>query len=289
MPQTHACLHYTVATHTHPGKVRENNEDCYGHVQDADGGLVAIVADGMGGHAAGEVASRMAVETVLEQASPAPSQTIPQALQSALLDANERIVEASQSAGRRGMGTTAVLSYFEGRNAWFAHVGDSRIYLFRKGELRWRTKDHTRVQSLVDAGLLTQEAARHHPEGNVLTRALGHRKMADGRALIVSVRERPIHMREGDVVVMCSDGVSDLLEDDDIGRIVGALEPHQAVEQITQLALSRGGHDNITVMVVALAREEVSLGQEPPPVQLGVLPDHSEPILPPLPEDGFDG
>lgn len=288
MPQTHTCLHYTVATHTHPGKVRENNEDCYGHVQNTQGGLIAIVADGMGGHAAGEVASRMAVETVLDQATPTPEQTIVQSLQSALLTANERIVDESQSAGRRGMGTTAVLSYFDGRKAWFAHVGDSRIYLFREGNLAWRTKDHTRVQSLVDAGLLSQEAARHHPEGNVLTRALGHRKMADGRALMVSVRERPIHMREGDVVVMCSDGVSDLLEDEDIGRIVGALDPHQATEQITQLALSRGGHDNITVMIVGLTRTEVALGQQAPPVQLGVLPDHAGPSLPPLPEGGFD-
>lgn len=270
-------LSYRLSSCTHTGNVRENNEDSVGHQQLDDGSVIAIVADGMGGHVAGEVASRTAVETVLQRFLDPMHQDIQKELSHALMDANEAIIAENLSlseqgvlARRRGMGTTAVVTYLTGKKAYFAHVGDSRIYLVRDGELLWRTKDHTPVQALVDAGQITKEQAREHPEGNILNRALGH--MQPGKPLLVDVAPHPFELQPGDQILMSSDGLHDLLSDEEIVRVISALPPATATDQLTKLALGRGGHDNITIFLIryeektlTLKREEPKVIEPPPP------------------------
>jgi len=129
-------------------------------------------------------------------------------------------------------------------------VGDSRLYQVRNGQLVWRTLDHTRVQELIDQGELGDADARNHPESSMLTRALGHSRMADGRPLVPDVLAEPLVIEPRDTIVMCSDGLHDLLEDWEIGQIVAGREPADAAQQLVELACERGGHDNVTVAVV---------------------------------------
>ena len=166
---------------TDVGRVRTNNEDSWGAQWLEDGSLFVIVADGMGGHEAGEVASGLAVQVVEDAATRDVDIDPRQRLYDALVEANEAILEEGNRSGSRGMGTTAITCICKGQEAYVALVGDSRCYLIRYGQVIWRTLDHTRVQMLVDNGDISEEEAKTHPEAGMLTRALGHARMADGR------------------------------------------------------------------------------------------------------------
>ncbi len=239
-----------VAVKSDVGRVRSNNEDAYGVAWLDDGSLFVIVADGMGGHEAGEVASGLAVR-VLEDAVRRDLDADPrERMYNGLLEANTSIIEEGRASDTRGMGTTAVVGLFRGNEVHVGLVGDSRLYHFRRGHLVWRTLDHTRVQMLIDQGEIGDPEARTHPEAGMLTRALGHARMADGRPLTPDVLAEPLYLEEEDLLVLCSDGLHDLLEDWEIGQIAAGLEPEQACERLVQEALARGGHDNVTVAVV---------------------------------------
>ena len=246
---------------THRGMVRRQNEDSY----HAGAGL-AIVADGMGGHLAGEVASELAVATVRNACLPAPvgdgdSESVYPTLAdlvTAVVDANSAIFRSSiNDPAHQGMGTTITLLSLLGSDSdpttlsaiGVANVGDSRTYLMRDGELRQITVDHSFVQELVDTGQLSTEAARHHPRRNIVTRALGIEPD-------VQVDSWRLPIVKGDRYILCSDGLVDEVDDDDIANIVTAHpNPQACADALVDQANANGGRDNVTVVVVDVVED----------------------------------
>ena len=219
------------------GCVRPHNEDSY-LVQSP----LFCVCDGMGGHAAGEVASSIAVETI---AKTAPSAADAAQLAAAVEAANAAVIEAAVNGlGKPGMGCTATCAYLEGNTIAIAHVGDSRAYLLHEGTLIRVTRDHSYVEELVDAGEITADEARVHPNRSVITRALGSdpSMYADHFCL---------NIEEGDRLILCSDGLSSMVPDGEIENIASKSSTAQiCVDNLVDAALAAGGHDNVTVVVV---------------------------------------
>ena len=241
---------------TDKGCVREINEDSGRMVRPADPQLLAekgtlvVVADGMGGHSAGEVASQMAadiVSRVYYEASAEPGA----ALRRAVEEANRRINEAAAAdAAKHGMGTTCTAFALCGGRGYAAHVGDSRLYMLREGQLYQLSEDHSAVNEMVKMGIITKEQARTHEDKNVILRALGTTPDVE-----VSVLE-PFALREGDRYLLCSDGLHDLVLEHEIASILSeSADIHAAGERLIALAKERGGHDNITVGILAIMPE----------------------------------
>lgn len=240
-------MHFTCAARTDVGVVRSGNEDNYLMLSDRG---IFIVADGMGGHAAGEVASEMAVRIVSEEVGSLRGISDEEAgarLQRALLSANEAIFARTLSEhDKRGMGTTAtVLALLPGRYL-IGQVGDSRAYLLRQDTMLQLTKDHSYVQEQVDAGLLTPDQARVHPYSNVITRCVGA-----GSEVVPDLYFGGL--RSGDVLLLASDGLTGMLEDEQLRRILSSDGGPQAwVDRLIAEANRRGGLDNITAIVVRI-------------------------------------
>lgn len=240
------------------GRARTHNEDCFDI--DADSGLY-LVADGMGGHRYGEVASRLAVEAIREfvQRTESSDSTWPFVLDSRLRRhsnllknsikvAHDRVLSAMHEDRRlHGMGTTVVGLYLDNDVAAVAHVGDSRAYRLRKsGGLELLTQDHTWVHEQVVAGYLSRAQAKVHPLKNVVTRALGGE-----REVLVDVRE--VRIRPGDFYLLCSDGLTTMLSDKEIEEEIRGGEGVESIcRALVARANSRGGHDNITVVALAV-------------------------------------
>lgn len=234
------------ALRSHPGAVRSDNEDFVGayfpRVVEERAPLF-VVCDGMGGHAAGEVASRMAVDTVLTTwttASPTPTQ---QAVRSAMRQANAVVFGASLDAETRGMGTTCTVLALSGSEGIVGHVGDSRCYLVHRGQCSQLTADHSRVGEMLRMRLITPEQAADHPSRSQLTRSLG---AAPG--LQVDIVRTPVS--KGDSFVLCSDGVWDLVSRQEIAQACTQGSAAQGAEGLIALALTRGAPDNVTVLMV---------------------------------------
>ena len=232
---------------THRGNVRPINEDSF--LMPENDGLV-LVADGMGGHQAGEVASAMAASAIRACAQKAAGREITvRSAVSWVRKANKSIYQAaSEDLGRAGMGTTLTFLYFMPGHAMLAHVGDSRCYLIRDGRITQLTHDHSLVAELVRKGEITEEQAKNHPYRNVITRALG----TDST---VAVDAQDIDTEKNDVYLLCSDGLSNYVEPDELLRAVGEQEPDALCGYLTGLALERGGRDNITVAAAYLGLE----------------------------------
>lgn len=262
------------------GRVRANNEDAWGSRWLPDGSLLLVVCDGMGGHEAGEVASNLAVEVISNVVLRSDSSTPQAALYEALIAANQAIVDESKAGGRRGMGTTAIVALVRGRDVYAGLVGDSRLYHVRRGHIALRTVDHTRVQSLVDRGELRPEDVRDHPDAGMLTRALGHARMSNGLPLVPEVFAEAIHLEDGDALILSSDGMHDLVDDWEVATTIAGQSPERGAGALVDLALDRGGHDNVTVAMVSVG-EHASLFDE----------SFSEPTVPvePSAELGLDG
>lgn len=226
------------------GRQRQVNQDSYG-VSDKDRseqlGQLLVVCDGMGGHAAGEVASQIGVEVILDSFYNAPHGSFEQILTQAFEKANYRI----HVEGRGGMGTTGVAMLLFDNAAVVANVGDSRAYLVRGQQIRPLTRDHSYVQEQIDAHLLTPEEARTSQYRNMITRALGYRQT-------VSVDIFRVAVAQGDVLLLSTDGMHGLLEDNEIADIVNQMSPGAAVQRMVELANERGGHDNITVVLARI-------------------------------------
>ena len=233
------------AGRTDVGLVRGHNEDSYLVRNPLFG-----VCDGMGGHAAGEVASAIAVRTI---ASHAPEHADDMLLGAAVEAANEAVIQgAANGEGKPGMGCTATCCVIEGTKMAIAHVGDSRIYLLRAGTLVRLTHDHSYVEELVDAGEITADEARVHPSRSIITRALGSDPdmYADHFSLDVE---------RGDRIILCSDGLSSMVPDAQIELLsVSSATPIDCTDQLVAAALEAGGHDNVSVIVV----DVVSDGRE---------------------------
>ena len=250
-----------IASGTDPGMVRSHNEDSI--ASDPSKGL-AVLADGMGGYNAGEVASGMAttvITTELQQILEGhPPDEIDQQtgqrlaqklLRNQIAKANTSIYQASQSQPQySGMGTTLVVGLFYDNRVMVAHIGDSRLYRLRNGEFRQITKDHSLLQEQIDSGMLTPEQAKLSANKNLVTRALG----------IDPTVEPEIHEYDtlpGDIYLLCSDGLCDMVSDEDIDMVLQTLGANLklCVQQLIQMANDNGGRDNISVILVRIVRE----------------------------------
>lgn len=226
------------------GLVRPHNEDSY--LVDGDHGVFAV-ADGMGGHAAGEVASRLAIDAVQEifREESISEADIPDMLRRAVERSNDRIADRIRSQPEyRGMGTTLVVLVTLGEQFWIAHVGDSRAYLIRQEDIIQLTTDHSFVNELVRLGMLSREEAARDPRRNVVTRALG-----SGARVLPDISQGTF--RPGDVVLLCSDGLNTMLEDGEILGIVRSSGPdlEAASRALVEAANGAGGEDNVTVVL----------------------------------------
>jgi protein phosphatase len=247
----------TASVQTDPGCVREANEDSGRHVNPNDPdlkarrGTLTVVADGMGGHASGEVASQMAVELISELYYTDNGLSPQDALRNAVEVASSEIFGASASSeDYAGMGTTVIaLVLLDGRG-FSAHVGDSRLYRFAGGRLEMMTIDHSQVMEMVRHGVITMEQARSHDDKNVILRAVGTQE-----AVEVEVSDE-FTVSPGDTFLLCSDGLSDMLEDAEIEQILlSSADQHTAGERLIAAAKEAGGHDNITVGVIKVTSD----------------------------------
>ncbi|MFZ5816731.1 MAG: Stp1/IreP family PP2C-type Ser/Thr phosphatase [Bacillota bacterium] len=232
-----------------PGRVRPNNEDaCAVEVLNLPGGgALLVVADGMGGYDGGEVASRLAVETlrshvVAGAAAAAEREGLANLLYDAIHQANLAILKAQASRPELAhMGTTLTVALAAGSRLYIGHVGDSRAFLINAGKAQQITSDHNVPNELVQSGHLTAEQAAVHPQRHVLTRVLGIQEE-------LPVDRLELTWQPGDLLLLCTDGLSNLVGPTEIETLAAGLAPAALVDQLVELALSRGGHDNITVL-----------------------------------------
>ncbi len=246
-----------VGAGTDVGRIRQGNEDNFFAEADERRG-VFVVADGMGGHAAGEVASEMAVSIVSRHLLPLQSVRDPGAaelINKSLQDANRAIFERMLAENdKQGMGTTASVMVLSDHGYLIGQIGDSRVYLYRDGTLTQITKDHSYVQEQVDAGLLTPEQARYHPYSNVITRCVGASDEVEADIYSGDVRV-------GDVFLLCSDGLTGMVDDRRLAQLLMARSgPGRIVDSLIAEANGRGGLDNITAIVIQVLGAEASGG-----------------------------
>ena len=267
-PVTSSQLRTATAAATDVGRKRSGNEDSFAlWVSDETGedhlvDTLLVVADGMGGSNAGEVASRMVVETVVREVSQTRAADAAAALGHAIEVANAEVHEHSRSrADLAGMGTTCTVVGLKGDKLSLAHVGDSRAYLVRRGRIRQLTQDHSLVAQLVARKQLTLEQAKTDPRRNVVTRSVGV-----GPAVEVDSETMDEPLQPGDTLILCSDGLHGLMTDEDLARIGSGPSLDRACRELIALANQNGGPDNITV---AMARLEGAEGDEyAPPMAL---------------------
>lgn len=252
---------FEIASATDPGMVRSHNEDSV--AADAANGLF-VLADGMGGYNAGEVASGMATTVIITEMQQALGKVQPydvdqktnkqvaaRLVHEQVLKANTSIYQAAQSQPQyAGMGTTLVVCLFYDNRVLVAHLGDSRLYLARDGQFKQVTRDHSLLQEQIDAGLISPEQAKHAQHKNLVTRALGIDPSAEPE-----IHEYPV--KPGDIYLLCSDGLCDMVEDDDISMAVQAFSANlnMAATHLVQMANDNGGRDNVSVILVRVLRE----------------------------------
>ena len=241
-----------VGARTDLGRVRENNEDKFEFYQPDDEDVLArkgalyAVADGMGGHASGQIASELALKTTVGSYYADASPMVEHSLRSALQTANALIFDAARAIpDRNGMGTTVTMLVVRGEEAFIANVGDSRTYRLRGGKLEQITEDHSWVNEQVKRGGLSAEEAVYSPFRNIITRSLGN-------APSVEVDVFTEELREGDVFLLCSDGLSGEVTDDEIRDALGGSAPSVAAWNLVERALENGGRDNCTVLILAV-------------------------------------
>ncbi|MBU5669118.1 Stp1/IreP family PP2C-type Ser/Thr phosphatase [Peptoniphilus sp. MSJ-1] len=232
-----------VISATNVGNYRTNNEDSY-YVDESE--KLFILADGMGGHLAGEQASKMATEIIAKEFENIKNyklQNVIETMATAVKNANNEIFEKSANNDDfRGMGTTVSLGYNLEEILVYANVGDSRIYKLNK-DIEQLTKDDSFVNYLIEIGEITQEESKHHPKKNVLTKALG--TTAD-----IDVYVNTLNIEKNDIFLFCSDGLTNMVSDVDIFKIIKENSPEDAGEKLMELALENGGMDNITFIIV---------------------------------------
>jgi PPM family protein phosphatase len=235
------------------GCQRQNNEDRYSYWEPESEeeflrkGRLAIVADGIGGYEGGQEASRIAVETV-EQVYASTLDNDPQAsLNTGFLAAHQRIQEqARKDPAFHGMGTTCTAIALLGNNLYYAHVGDSRLYMVRDGSISLLTRDHSYVSRLVEDGILSPEEAESHPQRHILTAALG-----SGAEVFPETPPKPIALEKDDVLILCTDGLWGVVGESELRNAAGS-PPEQACKDLVASAKQRGGPDNITVQLLKL-------------------------------------
>ncbi len=251
-----------VAALSHIGLLRARNEDSLGYNDPVESGVretkgtVLLVADGMGGHRGGEIASQLAAETIVSRYYASREADPSAALNQAFKEANRLIMEKSRSdVSLYGMGTTCTALVVRKTSAYVAHVGDSRAYRLRQGGLERLTEDHSLVGEMVRSGIITDEDARTHPRRNVITRSIGTHE-----ELFVDITREPLELAEGDVFLLCSDGLTSLVTEGELKTVLESNPPREACNRLVDLANENGGKDNITVQVVKVSLNQPDSG-----------------------------
>jgi serine/threonine protein phosphatase PrpC len=271
--------HLFVAARTHPGMRGKNNEDRYSisafYVDENQRvpSVFAMVSDGIGGHRAGEVAAEIAVETINQVVSQSDASQPVLTLEDAIIQASEAIrLKAETEAAQKGMGATCVCAWVIGDRLYTASVGDSRLYLIREHTIRKLSTDHTWVQEAIDQGAISPDQARSHPNAHVIRRYLGSPQMV---VPDMRLRLRPddsnsqaednqgLPLLPGDVLVLCSDGLTDLVDDPEILENIETKNLEEALTELESLANQRGGHDNITVIALEMPPAGTALTSVP--------------------------
>ncbi len=234
------------------GRVRENNEDKFEFFQPSDSETLAkkgsfyAVADGMGGHSAGQIASELALKTAIKAYYADSSPVIEESLRASLQQANALIFDTARAiVERSGMGTTMTALVIRGEDAFIAQVGDSRCYRLRDGRIEQLTEDHSWVNEQVKRGGLSEEEAELSPFRNVITRSLGN-------APNVEVDIFTEELKVGDTFLLCSDGLTGHVKADEMAQAMKKASPSQAAQDLVDLALERGGRDNVTVLILSI-------------------------------------
>lgn len=262
--------HLIIASSSHPGMSGKNNEDRYSvtafRLEDAQTtpSVLAIVADGIGGHRAGEVAAEFATVSISQFVSNSdgnqPLQTLHQAIQSA----NQKIFsEAETDPEKKGMGATCACCWIIGFQLYTANLGDSRIYLLRNGSLQQISTDHTWIQSALKAGVITPEQAKGHTHAHIIRRYLGSQNEVEPDSRLnlntdetveQALANQGLHLLPDDQLLLCSDGLTDLVEDEEICSVLMEPDPEKNVQRLIEMANQRGGHDNITVVNLVIPK-----------------------------------
>jgi PPM family protein phosphatase len=261
--------HLNVDAQTHAGMTGKNNEDRYAvtsFVLDKDDrvpALFAVLADGIGGHRAGEVAAELAVNHIMQVVAKSDGRHIRRTIEDAVTEASDAIAaHSATNENLKGMGATCVIAWIIGDKLYTAYVGDSRIYLMRGGRIQQLTVDHTWVQEAIEKGILTPELAREHPNVHVIRRYLGspeppdpdfRLKFFDGEGDQQAEENQGVQILPDDVLLLCSDGLTDLVWNDEILETVRTKPSlKEASRALVDLANSRGGHDNITMVLISV-------------------------------------
>lgn len=276
----HAHLYLTAQSH--PGLSGKNNEDNFAvsayrvSKSDPTPSVFAIVADGIGGHRSGEVASEMTVNMISELVSQSDAEHPLEVFQKGFYIVSEEIVkEADLDPARKGMGTTAACVWVIGHRLYIAYVGDSRIYMMRGKQIQQLSRDHTWVQEALDKGILSKSAIKSHPNMHVIRRYLGSAEPAEpDLRLYLQPGENDAHARAnqgtslkpGDVLMLCSDGLTDLVNETEMLAALQGNTLKQAAKNLIDLANERGGHDNITVVMLGVPGWDAS---QPPDWKIG--------------------
>ena len=235
---------------TNTGLRRTSNEDFFGSIE-TKLGTFYIVCDGMGGHSSGETASQLATESILQFVKNAKTDNTKELLKEAIQYANTIVFNtASKNAELTGMGTTLVLVLLTKDELYFAHVGDSRIYLSRKGKLEQLTEDHSFVQQLLKAGIISELEAKTHPRRNEITKAVGLKEMIEP-----SVCDSPLKLKQGDKILLCSDGLTNMVSNEKIFEIISKETSTEAkTAELIENANNAGGFDNITATLIEVEK-----------------------------------
>jgi serine/threonine protein phosphatase PrpC len=261
---------FRFGNHTDIGKVRTQNEDYMGFFQNQNGSFF-IVCDGMGGHVGGATASQMAVQSIKDFLSQTFYDNLKDAIYQAINYANAKIYErALNEIALSGMGTTCVVLALRDEKIYYAHVGDSRLYMYMQNNLIRLTNDHSVVQNLVNQGIITEEEAENHPRRNELMRALGTSSFVD-----VEVCKDVLFPKKGDIFLLCSDGLCGLLSDAGIKEILEKpIDLQRKCLQLVETANALGGYDNITVQLVEITKDadfKVPTENESMPASVGKI------------------
>ena len=269
--------HLNIAALSHAGMSGRNNEDRYAIAsylgKNKTPVLFAIVADGIGGHRAGEVAAELAVNYIIAKVSESNGNKPLEIMESAIHTASQVITSRSASkTEQRGMGSTCACVWVEGDRLYTTHVGDSRIYLRRDGKIQCLTVDHTWVQEAVEKGLILPEQARDHPNVHVIRRHLGSVELpqVDFRLRLSNdddndraQKNQGVILQANDILLLCSDGLTDMVWDDEILRVLTTrISLKSAAEDLVAQANERGGHDNITVILLGVPKEGIVVSQK---------------------------
>jgi serine/threonine protein phosphatase PrpC len=261
--------HLNVDAQTHAGMTGKNNEDRYAvssfvlDNRDPVPSIFAVLADGIGGHRAGEVAAELAVNHIMQLVAKSDGRHIRETIEEAVIEASDAIAAHSASnENLKGMGATCAIVWIIGDKLYTAYVGDSRIYLMRGGRIQQLTVDHTWVQEAIEKGILTPEMAREHPNVHVIRRYLGspeppdpdfRLKFFDNEGDRQAEENQGVQLLPDDVLLLCSDGLTDLVWNDEILETIRTRPTlKDASRALVDLANSRGGHDNITVVLVSV-------------------------------------